>query len=468
MKNTVTFLKLGLCTLVLLFATGITRAQFVTTVPPLAGTNNQSGITFNVGAANALNITEIWCSFLTGTYTVSVWYNTDSINGAPTINATNGWVQACNNVPLVVAGGGVGIIQQIPFAFSIPMAPGDVFGFYIEATNLPNAACLYYTNYVPPAQYVWGNADMYINTGNGNVGWGGPSPNPTFTPRMFNGKVVYQLTGPPNCDQGPANITKTNVDLHSATVSWDPAPNAITYEYLVDQVQTDPTSSGYNYTTTPSFTVNNLPDGTCYYVHIRSVCAQQPEVTSAWVLDSFCTVADCYAPVPTISNITSNTAVATWDPVKGAIGYEYSVGTTPDTPTNGHNTTYTSVKLQGLWPNKPLYFFLKAKCSPTPQSPWTVTPFHTMAHTGVSSVSPDGFELLVYPNPVKDILTITLGDKPSSAAKVTITDVMGRVLLVKEMTADRLDINTADLSAGMYFIRYSDDKHENLVKVLKQ
>src|SRR5688572_26443328 len=138
--NITTRFKRLLLVFALLAGAFAARAQFVTTVPPLAGTNNQSGITFNVKALANLTVTELWTSFLNGTYTVSVWYNTDSINGAPTINALNGWVPVCTNVPLTVTTGGLGVIQQIPFAFSIPMAPGDVYGFYIEATNLPNQA----------------------------------------------------------------------------------------------------------------------------------------------------------------------------------------------------------------------------------------------------------------------------------------------------------------------------------------
>jgi hypothetical protein len=462
-------LKKSILAVLLVFSFVAGRAQFVTTVPPLAGTNNQSGITFNVGATSNLTITEIWTSFLTGTYTVSVWYNPDSINSAPTINAANGWVQLCNNVNLNVIGGGLGIIQQIPFAFAIPMAPGDVFGFYIEATNMPNLACIYYTNYVAPAQYVWGNTDMYINTGNGNVGWGGPSPNPTFSPRMFNGKVVYQLgpPPPPDCTQKPVNIVQANKTKTSIDMSWDPVPAAVSYEYVLDQNVADPTSVGYNYTTTPSVSFSNLIKGGCYYLHVRSVC-QVPDVYSDWSLDSFCTIPECEIPIVTIENIRSTDAIARWDAVPGAYAYEYSVGTTPAPPINGTTTTYTSVKLLGLMPNAPLYFFIRAKCNPTPLSEWGIVPFHTMAGLWVDDVDSDGFALEAYPNPVNHKLSLHIAGNHAANASINITDVLGRVVYRQVVTGANMIVDMSAIQAGLYMVRYADDIHKNTIKITKE
>ncbi len=470
MENRITscFKALGFIFL-LLISPVLTRAQFVTTVPPLAGTNNQSGITFNVGATANLNITEIWTSFLTGSYTVSVWYNTDSINGAPTINTANGWVQLCNNVPITVTGGGYGIIQQIPYAFNIPMVPGDVFGFYIEATNLPNAACIYYTNYVAPAQYIWGNANLYINTGNGNVGYGGPSPTPTYSPRMFNGKVVYQLgtPPPPTCDEKPANLTVSNLTKTDADISWDPTAAAIAYEYVLDQTVANPPSVGYNYTTTPSVSFHNLIKGGCYYFHLRAVC-QMPDIYSDWVTDSFCTIPECEVPIAKIEDVKSTTAVARWDAVPGAYEYEYSVGTTPNPPTHGTNTTYTNVKLLGLMPASPLYFFLRAKCNPTPLSEWGVYPFHTMAGLGVEDISGDGFELYAHPNPVTSTLLLRVSGARASNAGISITDVLGREVFRKVVNSATLEVDMSYMPAGLYLVRYTDDTHKNIVKISKQ
>jgi hypothetical protein len=267
-----------------------------------------------------------------------------------------------------------------------------------------------------------------------------------------------------SCDS-PINFVK-NVTRFTADISWDPRVGASQYEYLIDQSPLDPPSSGYAFTNTPSVGLKNLPDGTCYYIHVRTICGSS--MMSGWSLDSFCTIKDCYTPVATIDNITSKTAVASWDPVPGATGYEYSVATTPDTPTSGHKTSYTSVKLQGLWPNKPLYFFVKAYCSPTPSSPWGTTPFHTMAHTGVEDVAADNSVIEAWPNPVKDMVTIRVNTHRSANAQLILTDVTGRVVYSTAVTKGEVEIDMADFAPGMYLAKYADEINTSVIKLTKQ
>ncbi len=268
-----------------------------------------------------------------------------------------------------------------------------------------------------------------------------------------------------SCDS-VINFQHNNLTRHSVDISWDPRPGATAYEYVVDQIKANPPSTGYATVTSPSLSLANLPDGTCYYVHIRTNCG--PGLTSSWSLDSFCTIADCKTPDVTIDNVTSTTAVASWNAVPGVLSYEYSVGTTPDTPTKGVNTSYTSVKLLGLTPNKPLYFYLKAKCTPTPQSPWGITPFHTMAGTSVDNVNLAPVSIYAYPNPVKDWLTVeikgTLGKNPV----LRLTDVTGREIARQPAASFKNRLDISGLSPGLYYLEYADDVFKQVIKINKQ
>jgi hypothetical protein len=267
------------------------------------------------------------------------------------------------------------------------------------------------------------------------------------------------------CDS-PINVVKNNLKLHSVDLTWDPVSCASGYEYLIDQTPTNPTSFGYATVGVPALSLNNLPDGTCYYIHLKTQCGG-PDDTSGWSLDSFCTVADCQIPEVTIDNITGTTAIAHWNAVPGVVSYEYAVGTTPDTPTNGNTTTYTSVKLLGLTPNKPLYFYLKAKCSPTPASPWGTTPFHTQAGTGVDGVNqPNGSILEAWPNPVTNVLNLKInGDKK---ATLVLTDVAGKVLRSYSSLSEDMVIDMKELASGVYILKYNSDNASQVLRVNKK
>jgi hypothetical protein len=162
----------------------------VTTSPPLSTNNGQGGITFNVSTNTAVVVDTIWCAFYGATATVSVWYTQTAINGAPTVNSANGWVLAGSATvqPINTSSSGAQI-QQIPIDLNIPMSAGDVYGFWVGNNNGTGVG---YTTYVTTNQYVFTDGTVTVNNGP-NVGYGGNAPNPTFSTRQFNGRVVYSI-----------------------------------------------------------------------------------------------------------------------------------------------------------------------------------------------------------------------------------------------------------------------------------
>ena len=98
--------------LVFILSTNLNAQQFqLNTVPPLNGGSGTDGVTFNVTANQNIRIDTIFVSLRTNT-NVDVWYNLKPINGAPTIDSANGWVQLVNNVSITNVSGtisGIGI-----------------------------------------------------------------------------------------------------------------------------------------------------------------------------------------------------------------------------------------------------------------------------------------------------------------------------------------------------------------------
>jgi hypothetical protein len=64
----------------------------------------------------------------------------------------------------------------------------------------------------------------------------------------------------------------------------------------------------------------------------------------------------------------------------------------------------------------------------------------------------DGMEILLYPNPTQDFLSITLSQ---GVGLVSCFDAKGFVVLSQEIEAGKTAINVSDLTAGVYFIRYA-------------
>lgn len=277
----------------------------------------------------------------------------------------------------------------------------------------------------------------------------------------------------------PLKITYSNLTSTTATVKWTRRPNAVKYEYWISTVQAVPEPGTGNYLTTD--TVVNLLDvnipltcGTRYYVYVRSICDDTKNQAnweySPWKMDYFDVPQCCYMPEANINNISSTTAVASWVPVPTVQQYEYAINSSPVPPISGNITTATSVLLQGLAPGTQLYFFLRAHCSPTPLSSWGLDSFLTQPTTGIGNISnAKGFSLTAYPNPAKDKVTITVvaGTRADNGI-VEITDITGKVLVRAKMENDTQDIDIAGQPAGIYLIRYRDDKNNSVIKLNKE
>ncbi|RYZ43143.1 MAG: T9SS type A sorting domain-containing protein, partial [Sphingobacteriales bacterium] len=78
------------------------------------------------------------------------------------------------------------------------------------------------------------------------------------------------------------------------------------------------------------------------------------------------------------------------------------------------------------------------------------------------------FEMNAFPNPVKDVLTVSISGNMGANAVVTLSDVSGRVIKMLDLASSQVQIDTRNLAAGVYFIRYQDADKSETVKVTKQ
>jgi hypothetical protein len=73
-------------------------------------------------------------------------------------------------------------------------------------------------------------------------------------------------------------------------------------------------------------------------------------------------------------------------------------------------------------------------------------------------------KLSCYPNPVINLLHLTLADEPS---RLVLTDMVGRVCLVAQVQA-KYDLNMSDYKSGIYFITVENGTEKQTLKVVKK
>ena len=78
------------------------------------------------------------------------------------------------------------------------------------------------------------------------------------------------------------------------------------------------------------------------------------------------------------------------------------------------------------------------------------------------------FNVQAYPNPVSSVVTVKVNGDMSANSAVEVTDVTGKVIKTVKMESDKLNINMGDVASGVYFIKYSDDMHQEPIKINKQ
>ena len=86
--------------------------------------------------------------------------------------------------------------------------------------------------------------------------------------------------------------------------------------------------------------------------------------------------------------------------------------------------------------------------------------------TGVNAAASEN-SMVVYPNPVKDVLNIALGDY-HSVEEITISDVQGKVIQqLNNITTANLQLDFSNFSRGLYVLRIQNNESTTVFKITK-
>jgi hypothetical protein len=279
------------------------------------------------------------------------------------------------------------------------------------------------------------------------------------------GWTTISFTTPYPLCADPTGLTAANITDSGADLSWNTGSGITGYEYVLDQVATDPAGAGTP-SLLPAYTASALTANTIYYFHVRTNCTAGN--SSGWTTISFTTaLAPCSDPTGiSVTNITNTGADISWNVIAGSPGYEYVIDQTPGDPaTAGTATTSVTVTASGLTANTQYYVHVRNNCGPNFSS-WITVPFTTTNTIGIAGAGSVAGSIRCYPNPVSNVLTIDLGETVKGTLQVI--NVEGRILRSLENENKEMNIDLTDLEAGIYFIRYTSSGSSTMLRIVKQ
>ncbi len=194
-----------------------------------------------------------------------------------------------------------------------------------------------------------------------------------------------------------------------------------------------------------------------------------------------CTVlsSDCIAPtpatIPTI-NITSNSAYAQWVQPGCVNGYNVQIrkqGTLPwTTYVIAPNSHYT---FSGLTHNTCYEYQIQTRCDATGTNVSAFTAiqtFCTTARIAGSEVENSFSSFNIYPNPATDHVMVTFNTLDEANYTVSMVDVTGRTIMNEVRTSvmgdNQVEINTASIAKGVYFVIFTKGDQKVQSKLIVQ
>ncbi|WP_162147687.1 T9SS type A sorting domain-containing protein [Flavobacterium limnosediminis] len=318
-----------------------------------------------------------------------------------------------------------------------------------------------------------------------------------------------QIRLTPACVE-PTGVIASNVTHSSADIAWSVTTG--NYQYVLDQVATNPAGAGTAITTN-SFNATPLAPSTTYYFHVRTDCGG---TFSIWTTVSFTTLATPPAN-DNCANATALTAggVFSDNPVTGTnVGATSSAGETAPgcanysggdvwfsvvVPASGNLTFENNTDAGGITDSAAAVYsgvcgaLVLIDCDDSSSSDPNDQPliqvtgrtpgevlyyrvweygnnsfgtFKVSAYdASLSTGSFDTTAFKAYPNPVKNVLNLSYATEISS---VEVYNMLGQNVMTKTLNVAQGQIDMSNLNAGNYIVKFTADGVTQTIKVIKQ
>ncbi len=268
----------------------------------------------------------------------------------------------------------------------------------------------------------------------------------------------------------PSGMATSNVTGNKAVFSWTPVNGALYYNLRYRISGTSVWTN--NASSYPSYYATGLTAGSIYEWQVQTVC--QNGTSSFTTSTNFSTVVTCGLTTGlNATGINSTSAVLNWNPVVcDSFLIRYYVTTAPNvfyykrvTPGSAVSATVTN-----LFPGSVYSWVIHTYCNNSQSGAYTGTSSFTTPAASPQGSVVEGIEkisnnllqqMLVYPNPAQDIITVEFSAVENGNVLLNIYDLMGRhinsypVPVHAGLNVTRIE--TSQLIEGMYFIEMEND-----------
>ena len=279
--------------------------------------------------------------------------------------------------------------------------------------------------------------------------------------------TICSNTAQAQCDT-VSNLTLT-YGKRSIQTNWDTAKDAKGYAVAISTSETIP-YAGTN-TLNNNYLFIKIKADQRYCVFVQTMCNDVDNPKSEWTKS--CGVMPCTGEQPDITKLEIENGdptkwLAQWalDVAPGG-GYDYALTLSEDEPTMGNKTLETEVLMEELKAATKYCFHVRYYC-PNSQThtQWAVKCFTTPEASGINNIDTKN-RINISPNPASKHVNISM---PSirSAHTVMVSDITGRVVYNLQTAGENTQLNTTDLTQGMYFIHVSGKEYNTTQKLLIQ
>lgn len=268
------------------------------------------------------------------------------------------------------------------------------------------------------------------------------------------------------CPQ-PFNVHADSITAASMVVKWEDN-GIVTQDYIVSwgtQGFGNPAFGIQTNVVDKRYELTSATPNTVYDFYVRANCNSSVS-NSGWVGPfSFTTLPCTPAQNVTVSNITNNSAQATW--TSAATLWNLSYGATGFDPANGTiaaNLSTAQYNFAGLSNNTVYEFYIQDSCT-LGLNPWQGPfTFTTIAPSSIKTSGNGSFRL--YPNPTKNTLSVTLNGLKK--AKLNVYNQIGVLVLQQGLKEQTTNLDVQSLPSGVYLITISEEGKSATQKIVIQ
>jgi hypothetical protein len=281
--------------------------------------------------------------------------------------------------------------------------------------------------------------------------------------RSFTVKPTVELDKPND------NATDQQLDVQ---LKWKKYSDLVTYEIQIDE---DPAYGSPVFLTSSTIvqTAEQLKFGTQYNWHVRALHAfDASDWSENWQFTTVNTV-ELSSPENDATDVKLSPLLE-WDALTGILDYQVDFATDANFENKLVHQVIPATESSFIVPivleKETRYYWRVRAINGLDTSDWSSAwSFLTLPPVGIEE--PGLAEMLnIYPNPVKDNINIQLAGKKSVNLTITLTDLVGKAVMTKEIRLENLNetesIDVTSLRDGIYMLRLSDGERIYTRKIL--